>query len=202
MTRSTIRSTVGRTLLPATVLQGVALVWSDAEGIRAKLVLRNLPQSRDAPLGQGFLSSVGYHLWMAAAAIALFAAVTRQILSRLPIASSSTAGVAFRSGFLWTTCNRCMTAISARRFCTYLSLFHRAAAVQIPRTAPTLRWGQIPVGGDLARGLRAHRCPAGGVSVPLRDGSGAGGRVQISRYCGLAGFLVPLRQCNQPADVP
>ena len=79
MTLPTIRSTVGRTLLPATVLYGVALLWSDAEGIRAKLVLRDLAQSCDAPLGQGFLSSVGYLLWMAAAAIALFAAVTRQI---------------------------------------------------------------------------------------------------------------------------
>lgn len=79
MTLPTIRSTVGRTLLPATVLYSVALLWSDAEGIRAKLVLRDLAQSCDAPLGQGFLSSVGYLLWMAAAAIALFAAVTRQI---------------------------------------------------------------------------------------------------------------------------
>ena len=79
MTLPTIRSTVGRTLLPATVLYSVALLWSDAEGIRAKLVLRDLAQSCDAPLGQGFLSSVGYLLWMAAAAIALFSAVTLQI---------------------------------------------------------------------------------------------------------------------------
>ena len=58
MTLPTIRSTVGRTLLPATVLYGVALLWSDAEGIRANLVLRDLAQSCDAPLGQGFLSSL------------------------------------------------------------------------------------------------------------------------------------------------
>ena len=79
MTLSTIRSTVVRTLLPAAVLYAVALLWSGAEGISAKLVLRDLAQSCDAPLGQGFLSSVGYLLWMAAAAIALFAASTRQI---------------------------------------------------------------------------------------------------------------------------
>ena len=79
MTLSTIRSTVVRTLLPAAVLYAVALFWSGAEGISPKLVLRDLAQSCDAPLGQGFLSSVGYLLWMAAAAIALFAASTRQI---------------------------------------------------------------------------------------------------------------------------
>ena len=45
MTLPTIRSTVGRTLLPATVLYSVALLWSDAEGIRAKLVLRDLAQN-------------------------------------------------------------------------------------------------------------------------------------------------------------
>ena len=79
MKLSTIRSTVVRTLLPAAVLYLVALLWSGAEGISAELVLRDLAQSCDAPLGQGFLSSVGYLLWMAAAAIALFAASTRQI---------------------------------------------------------------------------------------------------------------------------
>ena len=79
MTVSTIRSTALRTLLPAVVVYAVALLWSNAEGISAKLVLRDLAQSCDAPLGQGFLSSVGYLLWMAAAAIALFAASTRQI---------------------------------------------------------------------------------------------------------------------------
>ena len=79
MKLSTIRSTVVRALLPAAVLYSVALLWSGVEGISAELVLRDLAQSCDAPLGQGFLSSIGYLLWMAAAAIALFAAATRQI---------------------------------------------------------------------------------------------------------------------------
>ena len=79
MKLSTIRSTVVRTLLPAAVLYSIALLWSGSESISAELVLRDLAQSCDAPLGQGFLSSVGYLLWMAAAAIALFAASTRQI---------------------------------------------------------------------------------------------------------------------------
>ena len=56
----------------------VALVWSGAEGISAKLVLKDLAQFCKTSLGEGFLSSVGYLLWMAAA-IALFSASTRQI---------------------------------------------------------------------------------------------------------------------------
>jgi hypothetical protein len=77
--RSSLRTTVLWWLIPAAVLYAVALIWSGAEGISAKFVLRDLAQSCDAPLGQGFLSSVGYLLWMAAAAIALFGAATRQI---------------------------------------------------------------------------------------------------------------------------
>ena len=77
--RSSLRTTVLWWLIPAAVLYAVALIWSGAEGITAKFVLRDLAQSCDAPLGQGFLSSVGYLLWMAAAAIALFGAATRQI---------------------------------------------------------------------------------------------------------------------------
>ena len=77
--RSTLRSTLLWAVVPAAILYAVALVWSGAEGISAKLVLKDLAQSCKAPLGEGFLSSVGYLLWMAAAAIALFAASTRQI---------------------------------------------------------------------------------------------------------------------------
>ena len=75
---STLRSTLLKALLPAALIYGVALSWSAAEGISTK-VLRDLAQDCGAPLGQGFLSSVGYLLWMAAAAIALFAAFTGQI---------------------------------------------------------------------------------------------------------------------------
>ena len=77
--RSTLRSTLLWAVVPAAIVYAVALVWSGAEGISAKLVLKDLAQSCKAPLGEGFLSSVGYLLWMAAAAIALFAASTRQI---------------------------------------------------------------------------------------------------------------------------
>ena len=76
--RSTLRSTLLWAVVPAAIVYAVALVWSGAEGISAKLVLKDLAQSCKAPLGEGFFSSVGYLLWMAAA-IALFAASTRQI---------------------------------------------------------------------------------------------------------------------------
>ena len=74
-----VRSTLIWAMVPAAILYAVALVCSASEGVRAKLVLKDLAQSCQAPLGQGFLSSVGYLLWMAAAAIALFAAFNRQI---------------------------------------------------------------------------------------------------------------------------
>ena len=78
--RFTLRSTLLWAVVPAAIVYAVALVWSGAEGISAKLVLKDLAQSCKAPLGEGFLSSVGYLLWMAAA-IALFVASTRLIQS-------------------------------------------------------------------------------------------------------------------------
>ena len=51
-------------MVPAAIVYAVALVWSGAEGISAKLVLKDLAQSCKAPLGEGFLSSVGYLLWI------------------------------------------------------------------------------------------------------------------------------------------
>ena len=77
--RSTLRSTLLWAVVPAAIVYAVALVWSASEGISAKMVLKDLAQSCKVPLGEGFLSSVGYLLWMAVAAIALFAASTRQI---------------------------------------------------------------------------------------------------------------------------
>ena len=77
--RSTLRSTLLWAVVPAAIVYAVALVWSVSEGIDAKDVVRDLAQSCNAPLGEGFLSSVGYLLWMSAAAISLFAASTRQI---------------------------------------------------------------------------------------------------------------------------
>jgi hypothetical protein len=76
---STLSSTIRWTLVPAAVLYAISLVWSSAEGIDLQLVVRDLAQTCNAPLGLGFISSVGYLLWMAAAAIALFAAGSGQI---------------------------------------------------------------------------------------------------------------------------
>ena len=49
-------------MVPAAIVYAVALVWSGAEDISAKLVLQDWAQSCKAPLGEGFLSSVGYLL--------------------------------------------------------------------------------------------------------------------------------------------
>ena len=49
--RSTIRTTVLWTLIPAAILYWIALSWSAAEGISAKMVLRDLAQACSAPLG-------------------------------------------------------------------------------------------------------------------------------------------------------
>jgi hypothetical protein len=76
---STLGSTIRWTLIPSAVLYAIALGWSSAEGIELQLVVRDLAQTCEAPLGLGFISSVGYLLWMAAAAITLFAAGSGQI---------------------------------------------------------------------------------------------------------------------------
>ena len=113
--RSTLRSTLLWAVVPAAIVYAVALVWSASEGISAKLVLKDLAQSCKAPLGEGFLSSVGYLLWMAAAAIALFAASTRQIQGSVLNRQFAFCGVVSRSGSASMTCSSSMTATSARR---------------------------------------------------------------------------------------
>lgn len=63
-------------LLPALLVYLTALGLSGAAGIDAELVLRDLAQTCKVPLGVGLLSNLGYLLWTAAAAIALFAALS------------------------------------------------------------------------------------------------------------------------------
>jgi len=55
----------------------LALALSSAAGVNTQLVIRDLAQSCDTPLGVGFLSNLGYLLWISAAAIALFTALAR-----------------------------------------------------------------------------------------------------------------------------
>ena len=112
--RSTLRSTLLWAVVPAAIVYAVALVWSASEGISAKMVLKDLAQSCKAPLGEGFLSSVGYLLWMAAA-IALFAASTRQIQGSVLNRQFASVGVVSRFGSASMTCSWCMTATSVRR---------------------------------------------------------------------------------------
>lgn len=76
MAQQPLRRVVLRALLPALVVYVLALVLSGAAGIRTQLVIRDLAQTCDTALGVGFLSNLGYLLWIAAAAIALFTALS------------------------------------------------------------------------------------------------------------------------------
>jgi hypothetical protein len=63
-------------VLPAWSVYVLALLLSAAAGISPQLVIRDLAQSCDTALGVGFLSNVGYLLWISAGAIALFGALS------------------------------------------------------------------------------------------------------------------------------
>ena len=76
MAQQPLRRVLLLALLPALVVYVLALVLSGAAGIRTQLVIRDLAQTCDTALGVGFLSNLGYLLWMAAAAIALFTALS------------------------------------------------------------------------------------------------------------------------------
>jgi len=71
--------------LPALLTYVLALWLSAAAGIQTLLVIRDLAQTCETPLGIGLLSNIGYLLWMAAAAIALFVALsgTTQVHGRV-----------------------------------------------------------------------------------------------------------------------
>jgi hypothetical protein len=51
-----------------------AITISAMAGIKGILVIRDLAQTCDSPLGVGLISNIGYLLWIGAAAIALFTA--------------------------------------------------------------------------------------------------------------------------------
>jgi hypothetical protein len=64
-------------LLPAALVYGAALGLSHAGGITdLELVIRDLAQTCDLPLGVGLVSNLGYLLWMATAAICWFTALS------------------------------------------------------------------------------------------------------------------------------
>ena len=59
-------------LVPALLVYIAALSLSGLAGIKGQLVLRDLAQTCSTPAGVGLLSNLGYLLWLAAAAVALF----------------------------------------------------------------------------------------------------------------------------------
>ena len=60
--------------LPGLVIYVLAIKLSAIAGIKGILVIRDLAQTCDSPLGVGLISNLGYLLWIATAAIALFTA--------------------------------------------------------------------------------------------------------------------------------
>ena len=61
-------------VLPALLVYGLAISLSAMAGIKGILVIRDLAQTCDSPLGVGLISNLGYLLWIATAGIALFTA--------------------------------------------------------------------------------------------------------------------------------
>lgn len=76
MSRPSLRPVLLLATLPALVVYVLSLVLSQAAGIKTQLVIRDLAQTCDTALGVGLLSSIGYLLWISAAAIALFTALS------------------------------------------------------------------------------------------------------------------------------
>lgn len=67
---------VGYAVAPAALIYVVVLLINRAAGIDPELVIRDLAQTCGKPLGVGMLSNFGYLMWMAAAAISFFAALS------------------------------------------------------------------------------------------------------------------------------
>ena len=65
-------------LIPALLVYVASLSLSGLAGIKGQLVLRDLAQTCGTPAGVGLLSNLGYLLWIAAAAVALFTAYSGQ----------------------------------------------------------------------------------------------------------------------------
>ena len=65
-------------LIPALLVYVASLSLSGLAGIKGQLVLRDLAQTCGTPAGVGLLSNLGYLLWLAAGAVALFTAYSGQ----------------------------------------------------------------------------------------------------------------------------
>ena len=71
---SNLRKALSIAVLPGLLVYVLAISLSALAGIKGILVIRDLAQTCDSLLGVGLISNLGYLLWIATAAIALFSA--------------------------------------------------------------------------------------------------------------------------------
>ena len=76
--KDSINKALRWSLIPALLVYVASLSLSGLAGIKGQLVLRDLAQTCGTPAGVGLLSNLGYLLWLAAAAVALFTAYSGQ----------------------------------------------------------------------------------------------------------------------------
>ena len=76
--RDSINKALRWSLIPALLVYVASLSLSGLAGIKGQLVLRDLAQTCGTPAGVGLLSNLGYLLWLAAGAVALFTTYSGQ----------------------------------------------------------------------------------------------------------------------------
>ena len=129
------------------------------------VVLKDLAQSCKVPLGEGFLSSVGYLLWMAAAAIALFAASTRQIQGSVLNRQFAFCG----GGFSLWLCLDDMFLVHDRYlgeaflYITY-AFFTGLLLFRFRGSSAALRWRHLSGVRGVVGPVGSDRCPPGAVA--------------------------------------
>ena len=69
-----LRKVIIVAITPSLITYALAIKLSAMAGIKGILVIRDLAQTCDSALGIGLISNLGYLLWIATAAIALFTA--------------------------------------------------------------------------------------------------------------------------------
>ena len=72
--KTSINKALRWALIPALLIHVACLIFSGLAGIERLLVLQNLAQTCGTPAEVWLLSNLGYLLWLAAAAVALFTA--------------------------------------------------------------------------------------------------------------------------------
>ena len=69
-----LRKAIIVAIIPSSITYAQAINFSAMEGIKGILVIKDLDQTSDSLLGIGLISDLGYLLWIATSAIALFTA--------------------------------------------------------------------------------------------------------------------------------